>query len=1231
MKRLFTLLLTVHLATAWCTAVLAQTDTRSFKRGFGENNLGYLADMQALAKGCTWWYNWGHTPNGTHEQYLATGEYIEFVPMTWNGGYQLETLREYYKSHPKDKYLLGFNEPNFKAQSNMTPAQAAEKWPALEALADELGLKLVAPALNYPDGAINDGVKYQPEEWMDGFIAAYKEQNNGKEPRMDYLALHCYMDQPDAVIDFVENFAKRYDKQVWLTEFCAWEASNLTAETQLSTMVKKLALLEQSEWVFRYAWFKARNANTYPFYNLVEYPNSARNIPAGTYTKLGFAYVHMSTFNKEKFYAPDEVIPVNEFVDFNNIKDIQWGLDPLTRDSVEISMQGTGLSLTYQIEVPEAGAYQLLLRACRPSGSATLKPRINILDGEGNKLVEKYTMEPGEDTLTYKAYVLDLTLPAGKQTITIQKDNARACNLSLIRFAKSFSADDEDLQEKLGVARTEGKGGKGTIDDNDRKGDGNWGDENVQVTDVKSAPFQFAANERYYAIFLDETTRNKNGIAEADFVNLGDNGGSQNSYVWEQTLTYADLTGQNSFGVTGNYQSFIVNDKGWSGFGYNVDAAQGDLDLSGITQDYSFHMAVKSESNATIYFYLTDGKGHVARIILGDDYWTEVPQGANDQHKFIPVANFKRDGEWHNIDIPMSYLTSKYGLDFSADTDYSGNIFCFMAGGVAGTDVAFDGVFFHGPKDSKPQTVANTYDLRVSSADEKPFAFSKSERYYLIYLDGNTKQANIAESQIVDCGPNGTHRQLYPWADTFTFPAADDANSFGVGSAYMNCKVGTAGWSGLGYFVGGSKQPLNLTGINDDFTLHFAVKTTYTGMLEFELVDAMGNGGWIVLGDATPDPASGAVPTFEGHKILGDFPRDGKWHNIEVPIKLLTNEWAVNFSTATNFTGNLFCFLAGGVADTEVGVDGIFIYGPEESAQKSEVAIKTDLSDDDRTISIAPATENPFVFPTEEGKDYDYYVLFMDGETMNKIPEGHLVYLGDNGSTQNCFPWEGTLLGGDPEGENSFGVTGGYMAWTAADKGWLGLGYNIAPAAQRDLSGITSDYTLHFAVKTTSPVNYHYTVIDGNGKNCYLNLGPDDAWEDNTTIKPIGDIERNDTWYNIDVPVSYLMEQGLDFKTATSFRAGNLFNITAAGTKVEGVDVGITAGIPVHYDAVFFYGPARIPTGIDTVKADDESTLSAPLRPGVYDLTGRRVAATLTDTQLTRGIYIVNGKKVLVK
>lgn len=135
------------------TTALAQQ--KSAKRGIGwaeRDADSYLSDaaIEKMAPGISWVYTWGATPKGA-TTLLATGEEgsMDFAPMCWNGGYNASVIRNYVRNHPGTKYLLGFNEPNFSAQANMTPADAANKWPAVEALANELRLKLVAPALNF--------------------------------------------------------------------------------------------------------------------------------------------------------------------------------------------------------------------------------------------------------------------------------------------------------------------------------------------------------------------------------------------------------------------------------------------------------------------------------------------------------------------------------------------------------------------------------------------------------------------------------------------------------------------------------------------------------------------------------------------------------------------------------------------------------------------------------------------------------------------------------------------------------------------------------------------------------------------------------------------------------------------------------------------------------------------------------------------------------------------------
>lgn len=1169
-------------------SVMADGLSRSNKRGFGENSLSYAEDVTALSKGCAWWYNWGATPPQALASMMEADKDLEFVPMAWNGGFNVETLRSYYQSHPQDKYLLGFNEPNFHSQANMTPSQAAEKWPQLEQLADELDLYLVAPALNYPDGAINDGQTYQPEAWMDGFIAAYKQRYN-KEPRIDYLALHCYMDAPEAMLSFVENFAKKYGKQVWLTEFCSWESDGITAEQQQQQMIQKVASLEKSEYVFRYAWFKARGSNAYPFYNLLEYVNRAKGIPAGTLSPLGFAYVNMSPFDTEQYYQVGEVIPVNSFVDVNALTSIRKGIDPLTRDSVELYLQGNAVSMTYQVEVAEAGQYQLILRGVRPEGT-NLVPRVNVLDSEGNTLASKIELTPTDNANTYTGYAIDVTLPAGKQTLTIKKDNARAFCLSLIKLVRS-AVGDADMATVEGTPISTG----GTEPDPGDVGENSSTDEGITVTDVptpKENPFLFSDDYRYYGIYVDAKTREDN-MPDDRYLNCGDNGGSQNSWNWEGTFIYDDADGENSFGVAGGYIALTVGSKGWSGLGYNVNSEAGDLDLSCLNKDFKLHLAVKSYSKASLDFIVNDGSGHAAHIVLGETPFES--DGAFHQ----PVANFKRDGQWHSIDVTMEYLQRNFGLDFRNDTDYEGNFFVVLGGGDPTTSFGYDAVFFYGPKDAQPDTDETNFDVRVTKIDnpkQNPFEFQADHRYYTIFMDSETlNRASIGE--VREIGPNGTTHNLYSWENTISFPTTSGPNSFGVDGAYITAQVGTVGWSGMGYNVAASGQPLNLTGIANSYTLHLAVKTTYAGPIEFALIDGRGTEAQIVLGQ---EP-------YDGHAPIADFDRDGTWSSIDIPLALLRANYGLDFSTSSNFTGNVLNILLGGVAGTEVSYDAIFLYGPASAYE-----LPAEESIDERTIAITSASEEPFAFPAG-----DYYVIYLDDETQGKyLNDSFVTNIGPNGSSQNLYAWENTFSFLTPTDNNSFGVEGKYMLAEVGTSGWSGLGYNIGGSGV-NLSAIDSRYTLHFAVKTTYTGNIEFYVVDGNGKTAFLPLGTGD-YEGHPCI---GDIPRNGTWSNIDVPVSYLVRQGLDYRTARAF-TGNIFVLLAGG--VSGTQVG--------YDAVFFYGEKQEPVIPTTIQNVADVVYDAAQPHPVYDLQGHRMESNAT---LKKGVYIVRSaegvKKILIK
>jgi hypothetical protein len=151
----------------------AQAQTKSSKRGLAYD-IKSVADLNVLAPGLSWWYNWSPAPNAAVvSTYPGLG--LDFVPMQWNkdldgGAVTADKLAA--KVPAGAKYLLGFNEPNFRYQANLTPTQAAALWPVLQDVAKRKNLKLVSPAVNYCGDCVSEnGVTYySPTQYLDAFL-----------------------------------------------------------------------------------------------------------------------------------------------------------------------------------------------------------------------------------------------------------------------------------------------------------------------------------------------------------------------------------------------------------------------------------------------------------------------------------------------------------------------------------------------------------------------------------------------------------------------------------------------------------------------------------------------------------------------------------------------------------------------------------------------------------------------------------------------------------------------------------------------------------------------------------------------------------------------------------------------------------------------------------------------------------------------------------------------------
>jgi hypothetical protein len=341
-------------------ALLATGQVKNPKRGIAYGHHGE-ADFQAISGSLSWWYNWGTTPEssvaGVFENYD-----MDFVPMAWNHLYSESKLRDFYSTHPEAKFLLGFNEPNFKEQANMTPSAAAAAWPGLEAIADEFGLELVGPAVNWCGNCVSEGgVTFtNPYEYLDAFFEACVDC------RVDYIAVHNYMCYSSPVIDYLEEF-KKYGKKIWLTEFACWDQATITLDMQKNLVIGTLDYLDNDTMIYRYSWFTGRSSGT-PHIDLFE-------SEPGKLTELGALYVNYNPVHDTGLYfqVPGRI----EAENYTTMSGISLEATSDFDGTVNVGYIDSGDWLEYNIEVSDSAEYFLYLRI-----AATASSSIEVMVGD---------------------------------------------------------------------------------------------------------------------------------------------------------------------------------------------------------------------------------------------------------------------------------------------------------------------------------------------------------------------------------------------------------------------------------------------------------------------------------------------------------------------------------------------------------------------------------------------------------------------------------------------------------------------------------------------------------------------------------------------------------------------------------------------------------------------------------------------------------------------------------
>jgi hypothetical protein len=384
---------------------------KSEKRGiaYGHNS---EADFEVISKGLSWWYNWYVEPESAVKETFQNYD-MDFVPMVWNGSSDTSKLRKFLKTHPDVKYILGFNEPNFKAQANMTPAQAAENWPKIEKLADEFNLEIVGPAVNYCGDCVDipgTNSDSDPVEYLDAFFSACSDC------RVDYIGVHNYMCYAGPIADYIERF-KKYGKKIWLTEFACWDQSTITLNMQKSLVIGAVDYLESDTMVYRYSWFTGDRTGKWPYLDIF-------GPKPGELTELGELYVNFyPVHDKDAYfdiparieaenYSAMSGIALEGTSDYDGMANVGW-------------FDG-GDWLQFNVNVPETGEYYLYLRVSSNANTS-------ILIKENGTTLTTVTIPASGGWQNWKNISKPISLTQGKHKLQLYSPSGQF-NINWIAF-----------------------------------------------------------------------------------------------------------------------------------------------------------------------------------------------------------------------------------------------------------------------------------------------------------------------------------------------------------------------------------------------------------------------------------------------------------------------------------------------------------------------------------------------------------------------------------------------------------------------------------------------------------------------------------------------------------------------------------------------------------------------------------------------------------------------------
>lgn len=257
----------------WCLTSLALAGgggsamTKQFpKRGLAGNPPPQLKENPGTV---TWYWTWAAKANPNTTQ--------EFVPNKFSRWWPSNA--DVLQNH-SSPYILTWNEPNHKEQTNISPTNKGvqEDWKKLYAAAKKAGKLIGSPQVAGCGGNCNPKTGNGFDEWLVPFLEGVCPKCTSPSFSQsccdvfpDFITTHIYYGSIDQGKSTLEAVKKRFPKvPLWITEY-GFSGDPKNEAEGIKNVMDFAAILDREDQVERYSWFQfayQKTANSRQFNQL---------------------------------------------------------------------------------------------------------------------------------------------------------------------------------------------------------------------------------------------------------------------------------------------------------------------------------------------------------------------------------------------------------------------------------------------------------------------------------------------------------------------------------------------------------------------------------------------------------------------------------------------------------------------------------------------------------------------------------------------------------------------------------------------------------------------------------------------------------------------------------------------------------------------------------------------------------------------------------------------------